>query len=149
MDEIISTFGIKWELMLFQALNFGVLLFLLHRYLYRPVLRIVAEREAHIKKGVKDAERASRELKNAEEERRHILTQAARDAEAMHDAARRASDAARAEAVAKLAHESAAIIASAHERAEAEKRRTITESKEEIARMAVLAAERILRKKHG
>lgn len=149
MDEIINTFGIKWELMLFQALNFGVLLFLLHRYLYRPILKVVAEREAHIKKGVKDAERASRELKSAEEERRHILTQATRDAEAMHDTARRAADASRAEAVAALSRESAAIIASAHERAEAEKRRMITESKEEIARMAVLAAERILRKKHG
>ena len=75
MEEIINTFGIKWELMLFQALNFGVLLFLLHRYLYRPILKVVAERESHIKKGMKDAERASRELKSAEEERRHILTQ--------------------------------------------------------------------------
>lgn len=148
MDEIISTFGIKWELMLFQALNFGVLLFLLHRYLYRPILKVVAEREAHIKKGVKDAERASRELKSAEEERRRILTQATRDAEMMHDTARRAAEVARSEAATKLAQETAMIIASARERAEAEKRRTITESKEEIARMAVLAAERILRRKH-
>ncbi|OHA84227.1 MAG: ATP synthase F0 subunit B [Candidatus Yonathbacteria bacterium RIFOXYC1_FULL_52_10] len=149
MEEIINTFGIKWELMLFQALNFGVLLFLLHRYLYRPILKVVAERESHIKKGMKDAERASRELKSAEEERRHILTQASRDAETLADASRRALEASRADAVESLARESAAILASAQARAEEEKRRAIAESKEEIARMAVLAAERIVRKRNA
>jgi len=147
MEQIITTFGIKWELLLFQALNFAVVLFILHRFLYRPILRIVAEREAHIKRGIEDAQHAARELKGAEDERRHIIMNATREAEVLAETARRISAEEHAEAVKAALEESAAIISRAEQRAEEEKRRTIMESKEEIARMAVLAAERVLQKR--
>ena len=33
--------GVNWQLLLFQAINFLILLFLLHRILYRPILRMI------------------------------------------------------------------------------------------------------------
>lgn len=146
MEEIVKTFGIKWELLAFQAVNFLILLVLLHRFLYKPLLKVISERESHIRKGVNDAERAGKELKDAEHEKTRILTKAAKEGEATLAIAKRSADDERAATLRDAAERSAAILARAEKQGEDEKRRLIFESKEEIARMAVLAAERVLRK---
>ena len=53
MDEIIRVFGINWKLLAIQAVNFGLLLILLHRFLYKPLLKVIEERQMHIKKELK------------------------------------------------------------------------------------------------
>lgn len=40
--------GFSWWTFALQAANFAVLVWLLHRFLYRPVLRVIAERKAQI-----------------------------------------------------------------------------------------------------
>ncbi|MHB8652042.1 MAG: F0F1 ATP synthase subunit B [Minisyncoccota bacterium] len=147
MQEIAATFGIKWQLLMFQALNFAVVLWILQRFLYRPLLKIISERETHVKKGIKDAERAARELHGAQEERRRILSEASREAEAVLARAQEAAEDERATAVKQAEAESAALLMRAEVRAREQATQTILESREEIARMAVLAAERVLQKK--
>lgn len=147
MQEIAATFGIKWQLLMFQALNFAIVLWILHRFLYRPLLKIISERETHVKKGIKDAERAARELQGAQEERRRILSEASKEAEALLGRAQQAAEHERATAAKRAEEEAATLLAQAQKRAQEERAQAILESREEIARMAVLAAERVLKKK--
>src|SRR3990167_8274979 len=62
MFVVLETFGIDWQLLIAQGVNFLILAGLLTWLLYKPVLRIVKERQAFVAKGVEDAERAAKKL---------------------------------------------------------------------------------------
>jgi len=80
-----------WSTFLFQTANFAVLVWLLHRFLYRPVLRMVDERRNEIDKSIADVAaqqlKAKKELAALELQHENILRE--RDA-ALKDAAEEA-----------------------------------------------------------
>ncbi|AKM79256.1 MAG: ATP synthase subunit b [Candidatus Beckwithbacteria bacterium GW2011_GWB1_47_15] len=48
--------SIKWYQLLFQLVNFGVLLFILNRFLYRPIVKIIKQRNQRLTDSLKAAE---------------------------------------------------------------------------------------------
>ncbi len=62
MGELIRQFGVDWRLLIAQAVNFGVLLFLLAKFVYRPILAMLAKRREDIEKGVQFTKSAKEEL---------------------------------------------------------------------------------------
>lgn len=71
MEDLIRQFGIDARILLAQIINFLVLLFLLRRFAYRPLLRMMQKRREEIAKGVRftaDAEKRLFEI-NALKER--------------------------------------------------------------------------------
>lgn len=147
MNQLLTTFGINWQLLIAQAVNFGLLLLILWYFLYRPVLRILDERRKKIAEGVRTAALADQKLEDAKTEGQGIVGQAAREAEGLVAAARTRAEA-RGEEIAKAAEARAqATLKDAAERAEEAKRQALKESEREIARAAMLAAEKILREK--
>ncbi len=147
MSELFAAFGVNWKLLLVQALNFGFLLAALWYFLYGPVLKLIDDRRKSIAEGVRQAEAAARRLAEAKAEGDVIVGEAAREAEQlMGDARARAQD--RAGEIIKAAEErAAASLREAAERGEEAQRRALQESEREIARVAMLAAEKILREK--
>ena len=146
MGELFKAFGIEWQLLLAQAINFAIVLLALTYFLYKPVLKLLAERQEKIAKGVRDAEAAAEARSKVEAEKTGIIALAERDAEGIVS---------RAEAQAK--EERAMILTAAQERAETVlsdaasqgevlKQEVLKESEKEIVRAAVLAAEKILQK---
>lgn len=63
MNEFISQFGIDWKLFLSQLVNFILILIVLTVFVYKPVLKILKERNAKIKEGLDKAEEAGVRLK--------------------------------------------------------------------------------------
>ena len=59
-----------------QILNFLIILYLLKRFLYKPVMDMIKKREDIIKEGLKDAEKAQLSLEKALEEEKKILVKA-------------------------------------------------------------------------
>ncbi len=144
MQEIIHAFGIDWRLIVIQIFNFGILVAVLWYFLYTPILKLLSEREAKIKKGVEDAAEAEEALKSADAEKSHILKYA--HAEATHIVAR---GTAHAEEKGKtLVHEAqekiARDIAQAKLTADEIKTKAVKESEAEIAKLAILGAEKVL-----
>lgn len=145
MDQLIEAFGIDVKLIVVQIINFALLAGLLTYLLYKPVLKVLADREEKIAQGIKDAEASAQALQNAEGEKQTILTAAHKEAE---EVARRGKVHAdeQAAAVAAVAEEKAAgIVTAAEEKAEAIKLQAKQESEAEIAKLAVLAAEKVLK----
>jgi len=81
MNELLTTFGINWKLLLAQGFNFGILLVALWWFLYRPVLDMLSKRQSVIEKGVHDARAAEEQLKKAGEEAGTVVSKASQDAE--------------------------------------------------------------------
>lgn len=147
MNELFEAFGVNWKLLLVQAVNFGLLLSVLTYFLYKPVLRIIDERQKKIAEGVKTAEEAARKLADAKMEGDGIVGTASREAEQLVAAARSRADEKGNEIVKAAEARANAVIKEAGAHAEEAKRMALAESSKEIARAAVLAAEKILREK--
>jgi F-type H+-transporting ATPase subunit b len=66
MEELIKHFGIDLRLLLAQAVNFFILLFILWRFAYRPILKILKTRKREIEKGLEFTKKAEEELRKTE-----------------------------------------------------------------------------------
>lgn len=145
MSDLLAAFGINWKLLLIQALNFGLLLAILSYFLYKPILKIIDERREKIAESVRTADAAKRRLQEAKQESDSIVGSAAKEAEGLVAAARLRADEKGSEIVKAAQSRSDALLQEAEARAEEAQRQAIRGSEREIARAAMLAAEKILR----
>lgn len=146
MEALFEAFGIRWEVLLVQSVNFGVLLIGLTYFLYKPVLKMLRDRQQAIAKGVEDAEKAAKQVSEIEAQKTDILSKAERDAEAIVERGVREGKTEKAHIVEKAQAQSDTILEDARLQAEELKKKAERESKEELARTAILAAETILKK---
>jgi F-type H+-transporting ATPase subunit b len=100
---------INFDQIVLQALNFGVLLLVLTKFLYRPVLKMLQERQAHIDAGINAADKNIKEQAKISAASQKVLTQAHLQA--------------------------AEIIAQAKKEAQATASQIISQAKEDLAKM--------------
>src|SRR3989338_9559758 len=94
MAELFHEFGIEWKLLLAQAVNFFILLFLLKKFVYGPVLKMVADRKRSIVKGLETAKAAEEKMKKIDEIKEAVVTEARRqELQIIQKAEERARDA--------------------------------------------------------
>ncbi len=147
MADLLQSFGIDWRLLIIQAVNFGVLLVALTYFLYKPVLNILDERRKKIEQGVRDASEAKHELENAELKASEIVGEASGKAEEIVLSAKELAELKGQEILSEAQARSERIEADAKARAQEAAKRALDNSNEEIARIAILATERLLKKK--
>ncbi len=83
MSEFVRQFGIDWKLLVAQAVNFGILFFLLERFAYRPILNVLAERRRRIEEGMRMRKDAEEKLAAASRERDFMIRQAEKESLAL------------------------------------------------------------------
>ncbi len=149
MQEIIHAFGIDWKLIVIQVFNFSVLAGVLWYFLYTPVLNLLAEREAKIKKGIEDAESATKALSLADIEKQKVLSLAHGEATAIVARASEHAEEKGSHIVNEAMNKAERIAQDADAKALEIKARAHKESEAEIAQVAILAAEKILNQKLG
>jgi F-type H+-transporting ATPase subunit b len=66
-NELLNQLGINWKLFLSQVVNFFILLTVLWAFVYRPLIKIIKERNQKIKTGLEKAEEADVRLKQIDE----------------------------------------------------------------------------------
>ena len=149
MEQILHAFGIDWRLIVIQVFNFTLLAGALWYFLYTPVLKLISDREEKIRKGVEDADKASEALKTADIEKTGILKEAHTEAGLI---VARGTHAAEVKAKAlqdENADKIAKQIANAQAQADELKAKALKESEGEIAKVALLGAEKLLNEKLG
>ena len=146
MSDLFAAFGIDWRLITIQAVNFGLLLFVLRYFLYDRILALLDERRARVAEGVKKAEEADARLSSAHAEGSEIVGKAAREAEILVADARARAEEKGAELVKGAQTRADSLLADAAARAAEAERQALLRSEKDIARAAMLAAEKILKK---
>jgi len=147
MEQLITAFGIDVKLIIVQIINFVLLVALLSYFLYKPLLKVLADREEKITQGVKDAEAAAVAKAEADSEKQTLMAAAHKEAEDVAARAKTYADE-KAASIATAADEKAAgIVASAEQKAADIKTQAHKDSEAEIAKLAVLAAEKVLTEK--
>ena len=79
--EILKNFGFEPVFFVAQIINFLILAAIFKKYLYKPVLKMLRDRENKIAQGLRDAESATKALTDADERKDEIIREAAIAAE--------------------------------------------------------------------
>lgn len=147
MDQLINAFGIDGKLIIIQILNFAILASLLTYFLYKPVLKILAEREEGIKQGIKDAEDAARAKASALDEKQTLLAVAQTEAQAIDTRATAFAKEKETEIIAQANAKAGDVVRDAEAKSALLKTQALKESEAEIAKLAILAAQKVLLEK--
>lgn len=83
--KIFSDLGFEPVFFAAQIINFLILAYLFKRFLYKPVLKVLHEREQKIAQGLKDAEGSRVQLEESEQKKDEIIRKAALEAEKIID----------------------------------------------------------------
>lgn len=147
MSDLFTAFGINWKLLIAQGFNFGILLLGLWYFLYRPVLRLIDERREKVAEGVRNADMAEKTLSEAAGKKSDIIAQASREAEELVSSAKKRAEEKKSELAKEAQAKADAILKDAEARALEAERQSLRKSEKEIAKAAVLAAEKLLRER--
>lgn len=147
MQDLIHAFGIDWRLLIIQIINFAILVGALWYLLYKPVLKMLKEREDMVAKGVKDAEDAAKAKEEIESTKSSMLKQAEHTAQEVVAHAKEQGAMERTKIVSDAEAHADKVKKDAELRAQESKARAQKEAEKDIARLSVLAAEKVLQKK--
>jgi F-type H+-transporting ATPase subunit b len=142
MDKLINDFSIG--LFFWQSLVFILLIFVLKKYAWKPILNAVNEREQSIEDALKEAEKARLEMQSLQQSNEAILKEAREERERILKEARDMKNKMITEAKAAAATEADKAIVSAKAAIEAEKTAAIAELKNQAASLSIDVAEKIL-----
>jgi F-type H+-transporting ATPase subunit b len=147
MGALITTFGVDWRSLGLEVVNFAILVAVLTWLLYKPVLKMVKERQQIIAKGVEDAEAAATQLRATDAEVKTRISVAETEAAGIVENARGAANDTKARILKDADERAAQVAADAEARAKEAQAKALRESEKEIARLAVLAAAKIMSEK--
>jgi len=110
LSELITHFGIDWKLLLAQAVNFLILLVVLKKFAYGPILKILRKRREEIAKGLKFTQEAKERLEKIGEEREVVLKESRIEALQIVSNAERTAKTRQEEIVKEAARKSEAVV---------------------------------------
>lgn len=131
-------------LIIWMTLAFGVVFFILAKYVWPVILNGLKEREKTIDEALKTAERAREEMKQLQFNNEALLNQAKDERDALLRDARTLRDTIIEESKTKAVSESERIIENARQAIEFEKLAAITELKNQIALLSIDIAKKVL-----
>ncbi|MCT4589193.1 MAG: F0F1 ATP synthase subunit B [Carboxylicivirga sp.] len=131
-------------LVFWSALTFGILLFILRRYAWKPILHAVKSREETIEYALSAAEKAKAEVEDLNAAKVQIMNEAKAERDTLIKQARELKQTMLDDAKNKAQEEADKIIASARLQIEREKNEAILQLKEKVAEFSVDIAGKLL-----
>ena len=132
-------------LLFWMLVSFSIVLFLLKKYAWKPILTMLKEREESIQSALDSAKSAKEEMAALQANNESILKEAKMERDKMLKEGREMKDAIIAEAKSKASKEAEKHLAIARESIQNEKMAAVTELKNQVAKLSIEIAEKILR----
>ena len=132
-------------LIFWMAVSFSIILFLLKKFAWKPILGMIKEREQSIENALAAAENAKEEMKALQSNNERILVEARAERDQLLKDAREIREKMIAEAKVIATKEGERLLKSARENIQNEKMAAITELKNQVATLSIDIAEKILK----
>ena len=132
-------------LIFWQLVGFLVLLFILGKFAWKPILGALHDREASIEDALKAADKARNEMAQLKADNEKLLAEARKERETMLKEATAVANQIREEGREQASQESARILADARAAIETQKQAALAEVKQQVADLSLHIAEKILR----
>lgn len=144
MEKLINDFS--FGLFVWQTLLFLLLVFLLKKYAWKPILDAVDEREKSIEDALKGAEEAERRMKALQADNESAKKEAMIERDALMKEARDTRDSIISEAKASASEEGVKMITAAKQEIDVQKKAAIADIKSQVALLSLDIAEKVVRK---
>jgi len=141
-----SATGLNLGDIIATAVIFLILMFLLKKFAWGPLMGIMEQREELVSSEIDAAEKARKEAQALLEEQKALLKEARTEAQAIVEGAKKQADTTRAEIVTTARAEAERLKESAVRDIEAEREKAIAAVREEVVSLSVLAASKVLGK---
>jgi len=135
--ETAKAFGVDGPHLISQIINFCIVAFLLHRFAYRPILRVLEERRNRIAESLANAEKIKQELAKTEAARKEILDRANTQANQLIVEARAIAVKMHDTETQKAAAAAEEIVAKARDAAHQDYDRMMADLRKEVGRLVV------------
>lgn len=144
MHELLSQLGIDWKLLIAQIINFLVLLAVLYKFLYKPVISLMDKRSRHIEESLKKAEKIEEKLKETESQKEETLARARAEAQDILKKAKSQAEASQKEIMEAAKNNITDLTAKARREIDAKKTLAVLEAKKDIAGLVIASVKKIV-----
>jgi F-type H+-transporting ATPase subunit b len=133
-------------LMVWTIVAFAICFFVLKRYAFGPVQKVIDDRRDRIRESIEEADRAREEARNLLEEHRKLIGQAKSEAEGILSEARKIADSQRERMRVEIEEDRQRRLEETTRQIEQATQQALGEIRREVAALSVIAAEKITRK---
>lgn len=142
MEQLLENFSL--DLFVKQTVLFVILIFLMAKYAWKPIVNSLNEREDGIKNALDSAEKAKREMENLTADNERLLKEALVEREKLLKDAREIREQTIAKAEQEAQEKASMIIEKAQEAIEREKKVAMAELKSHVAGLSIDIAEKVV-----
>ena len=147
MDELVKTFHIEFNFLLAQLVNFTIVLLVLYKFAYKPILKVLNERTNKIAKGLKDSEKATQKLEAISEKEKNILKKAKIEAQKIIDQGEETIKKNQELTLRQTKEQTQKMFQETKKQIEEEKKKIIIEAKKEVADLVIMITQKIVAEK--
>jgi F-type H+-transporting ATPase subunit b len=130
-------------LMIWTLVFFFITFWVLKRYAFGPIQKMIDERRERIKQALEEADRARGESRRLLEEHRKLIAEARGDAERILAEARRVSESQRERVREELEEDRQRRLEETRRQIQAETQRALEQIRSEVAELSLIAAEKV------
>ncbi|MFH1611116.1 MAG: F0F1 ATP synthase subunit B [Patescibacteria group bacterium] len=142
--KVAGQFGINGQIFVSQLINFLIVLIILWRFVYKPIVKMLDERSEKIEKSMKQADEIEKRVSEIEKEKDRIITETQKQAQEIIQKAHAQGQARQEEIILSAKHEVERIIEKGKSQLGDEKTAMMKELRKDIIDIALKAATRIL-----
>ncbi len=141
----LGALGINLKIFFAQLFNFTVVLLVMWKWVYTPLVKLLDERSGRIEKSMKQADEIEKRVQVVEQEHKQMMSQAKTEAAAMLEQARTDADARKKELLEAAKAEVQKIVTQGKAQLRTEKANMLRDAKAEIVDIAIAAATKVLK----
>lgn len=143
MESFIKDFGIQPILLLAQIVNFLILLFLLKKFLYGPIVKVLDQRKQTIEDSLKNAEKIEANLAKTEEDYQKRIDKATSEARKIVDEATKSASEIISEAKTQASSEMQDILKKGQDSIAMERQKMQQEMRSELTQLVINTLEKV------
>ena len=133
-------------LFVWTILTFLLLVFVLAKFAWKPLLKMLQDREDMVRSSLEDAEKAKSELERLNEESEAIMAKARSEAQSILADGKAAAEKVKDDIIAKSKEQANKIREDAGNQIQVEKDKAISEIKKEVVNLTLSVAEKLIQK---
>jgi len=135
--------NLSWGLMIWTLITFGISVFVLRRYAFGPLAKLIDQRRTAVQDSMDAAEQTRAEAHRLLEEYKESLAKVRIESEEILERSRTTGEHAKAELVAEARTQADRVLVQAHDQIERDTRAALRELKGHIAELTALATEKV------
>lgn len=146
MEALVHALGIQWSALIAQTINFLILLFILTRFVYKPILNVIDERRQLVAESIRKAEEIDRHAALLDQERSEKLKHTDEKIGVMLGQAKADAEAIRAEILKEANTSAAQTLEKGRQKLLSDRAQMMKELQQKLAHTIIHSAEKILKR---